>query len=58
MSEHSKQMIAEFNKKTDDKKLLTCKYLNGFVTFNGISKEYIVHVFKWLYSRAVDEVIE
>lgn len=40
------------------KKLLTCKYLNGFVTFNGISKEYIVHVFKWLYSRAVDEVIE
>lgn len=58
MSEHSKQMIAEFNKKTDDEKLLTCKYLNGLVTFNGISKECVVHVFKWLYSRAVDEVIE
>lgn len=51
-----KESIKAFDSKTEQEKLKVCQILNSFVTYNGITKGYIVHVFKWLYSVTVDEI--
>lgn len=53
---NEKESIKVFDAKTEQEKLEVCQTLNSFVTYNGISKGYIVHVFKWLYSVTVDEI--
>ena len=52
---NEKEAIKNFDEKTDQEKLEVCQTLNSFVTYNSITKGYIIHVFKWLYSVAVEE---
>lgn len=46
------ELFDSFNQKG---KLIVCRDLNSFVTYNGISKDTIIHIFKWLYSESVIE---
>lgn len=55
---NEKEAINAFDRKTNQEKLEICQTLNSFVTYNGISKNYIIHVFKWLYSVSVEEESE
>lgn len=53
---NEKIAIENFDKMTEQEKLRVCQELNSFVTYNSISKGYVIHVFKWLFSVAVEEV--
>lgn len=47
--------IEIFDSLNQQGKLNICRDLNSFVTYNGISKDTIIHIFKWLYSVSVEE---
>lgn len=49
------EAIKNFDSKTEQEKLEVCQTLNSFVTYNSITKGYIIHVFKWLYSVTVNK---
>lgn len=53
---NEKEAIKIFDELNQDEKLKVCKNINDFVTHNGISKGYVIHVFKWLYSVSIEEV--
>lgn len=47
--------IELFDSLNQQDRLIVCGNLNSFVTYNGISKDTIIHIFKWLYSVSVEE---